>query len=137
MTSQGDLNAAWASCWSFTSFSKLLLLHFILKVMCWWRKREQGEDWETTGSHTKFGRGRHLRRWRVTARSSEEQITDCQELPWGSHVPSLFSPHPSKPFTYSSSRRWQNCQQQLLHRLGAGRLPSAAVFLGLINVSDS
>lgn len=85
------------------------------------KKRARGKTERRWGSRTKFGRSRHLRRWRVTARPSEEQITDCQKLHWGSHVPSLFSPHPSKPFTYSSSRRWQNCQQQLLLRPGAGR----------------
>lgn len=100
----------------------ILMLCFILKVMCWWRKREPGEGKRDGDSHTKFGRRRHLRRWRVTARPSEEQITDCQELHWDSNVPSLFSPHPSKPFTNSSSRRWHNCQQQLPLWLGADRL---------------
>lgn len=132
--------------WLEHSMSLLLELYIFLEVPhvtfhseshVLMKKRAGGKTERRRGSHTKFGRGRHLRRWRVTARPSEEQITDCQELHWGSHVPSLFSPHPSKPFTYSSSRRWQNCQQQLLQRPGAGPLPSAAVFLGLINVSDS
>ncbi len=49
-------------------------------------------------------------------------------------------PHPSKPFTYSSSRRWQivngsYCcgREQAASPIGY----RAAVFLGLINVSDS
>ncbi len=41
----------------------------------------------------------------------------------GTHTfPVSSPPHPSKPFTYSSSRRWQNCQRQLLLWPGAGGL---------------
>lgn len=72
-------------------------------------------------------KSRHLRRWRVTARPSEEQITDCQELHWDSHAPSLFSPHPSKPFTYSSSRNYRCGREQAASPIGSHRLQSCCL----------
>lgn len=127
--------------WLERSMSLLLELYIFLKVhhvtfyseshVLMKKKRAGGKTERRRGSHIKFGRGRHLRRWRVTARPSEEQITDCQELHWGSHVPSLFSPHPSKPFTYSSSRRWKKLSTAVTAEAGRRPAPFGCCLLRL------